>query len=133
MDIFSEFDDAVLGIKSLLSVCSEKINNTEKKMQAAKLSLPFSLKIEELSGGECSWFIAWELDSSSKSFRLLLIKDNNISHKPVFKRPLIECNVETRAKVYPYIELFIEEFTFYIKSRRKDLEKIISGLSGAFD
>ena len=80
------------------------------------------------------WFVSWQPDEISKSYRLFLISEKRefcwsetcekliIFDSPItFKKPLIECKLEVRLKFSQYIIPFMNSFKEKLKEYRLSL------------
>lgn len=163
--IDNAIDDLVKEAKSLFHVLdsmSERIRDLEKQLRDLNANFEFSIPLREEKasikpleerhqeiydtsndrlGHQCSdcWYLSWESDEKSKSFRLFLLsklketivwRDDGSAYEPalpiegeiVFKRPLIETDLQTRLKFSEYLPVFIVKFTEYMKTYRLSIE-----------
>jgi hypothetical protein len=83
------------------------------------------------------WFLSWDYDEKANKFRLLTIAEENeiiyynefydiksdiFQSKYIFKKPLIETNIQTRLDYFKHLPEFIEKFKKYLQNMRECIE-----------
>ena len=81
--------------------------------------------------GSYSDCISWEKHEESRTFRLvhtLFAEDDFSEFHVVFSKPLLESSVNTRKRVFPYLNSFLEEFSeaISVKEPPKTIRDLIS-------
>ena len=145
----------------LLDTYTSRIRFLEKELQRVHLNLLFTLKVKKDKGSllkpaldihneGCAgqvhgfwtqdiWYLSWEEDENSKTFRLLLtMKETEFvlfdygehieqvrefSSQIKFRKPLIETNIQLRLQYSEYLISFIDSFKNYLKTYQTAIEQ----------
>jgi len=161
----NEFDAALKRLETqanalakVFDVSSETIRKLENTLAASKLNFPLKKNIYKEAPSlmkspeprhhdpvrnithyytEVWWFLSWESDDISKSYRLFLISEEKeeawveycdgeadgywikIDGRILFRKPLLETKVEMRLKVAQYIVPFMNSLTSTLEQYRE--------------
>jgi hypothetical protein len=115
-------------------VCEEKESPPKPAEEHHKASYPLVLGYR----AKVYWYLAWELEDNSKSYRLCLISEerdivayndddriylDEVHSKILSKKPLIETDLSTRLRHSQHLLPFINSFKEHLRSARILIEE----------
>ena len=137
-----KFEKSLSDLKAYFSfrlcIKEEKTSRAKTLTAEYKQSIDESVDAGHSFSTKIYWYLAWEADDTSKNFRLFLVTEEKViintgyeedyysydlQTKVIFKRPLIETDIQTRLKYAEFLALFINAFRDNLKRSRILLEK----------
>lgn len=120
-DAFKDLEKTAASLTDILDCSTEKIKVLENRLQKANLNIAF--KICVLHENEIKYYLCWDADPISKSFRLMLLEVTGETIS--INKPLQDCKLVVRLKIASFLMPFMISFTKFLIEYREGLDKLI--------
>ena len=116
-DAFKDLEKAATSLTDILDCSSGKIKILEDRLRNSNLNIAF--KMCAFNANEIKYYLSWDVDSISKSFRLMYLEIND--EIVSINKPLQECKLEVRLRMAKYLMPFMISFTKFLIEYKESL------------
>lgn len=119
-DALNDLEKASTSLTDILDCSSEKMKILEIRLRNANLNIAFRICAFQENG--IKYYLCWDIDSVSKSFRIMYLEINNETIS--INKPLQECKLEVRLKMARYLMPFMIGFTKFLIEYKEGLHRL---------